>query len=147
MLHETGIVQSVDNDLVWVKTRRKSACGHCGHRDHCQMIQGTDQLLIKAQNEAKAVEGDEVELYLSTKKKLWCVFLVYMVPVLGLIAGAFIGKGLSGLFGFSSEVLTILFSIAGLLSTLYPLRRYSNRLDSQNSIVPLVKRILKHVDS
>ena len=57
---ETGIVENIDNNWAWVKTRRRAACAHCGHRDHCQIMEGGDRVLVKARNAADAKKGDEI---------------------------------------------------------------------------------------
>ena len=75
MSAERGIVENVEQGWAWVKTKRSSACGSCSSRHHCSIVEGGDQMVVKAQNTAQAKKGDEVELYLSTKTKLKCRLL------------------------------------------------------------------------
>ncbi|NIV99902.1 Fis family transcriptional regulator, partial [Candidatus Saccharibacteria bacterium] len=56
-----GTVEKVEAEWAWVKTKRSSACSSCASRHHC-LTQGGDQMLVKAQNTARAKKGDEVEL-------------------------------------------------------------------------------------
>ncbi|MEJ2656169.1 MAG: SoxR reducing system RseC family protein [Desulfobacterales bacterium] len=143
MSQETGIVETTEDEWVWVKTRRKSACAHCGHKDHCQMIDGGDQMRVKARNLAAAREGDEVELYLDTKTQLKCVFMVYMVPVIGLLVGAFSGNSLSPLIGLSPNMGIFLFSVVGLIAGFIITRLFANRVETKNAMTPLVKRVVR----
>ena len=143
MSQETGIVESMENDWVWVKTQRKSACSSCSHKDHCHMIEGKDRMLVKARNVADARKGDQVELYLSTKTQLKCVFMVYMVPVIGLIVGAFAGNSLSPRLGLSPNMGMFLFSAVGLAIGFMLTRLFSNRMEKKNALPPLVKRVVK----
>jgi len=143
MSQETGIVESIDEKWVWVKTQRKSACSHCGHKDHCHIVEGSDLMLVKAKNAADAKKGDEVELFISTATKLKCVFMVYMVPVFGLMIGAFSASSLSGLLGLNPKIGTVLFSLAGVVLAYILVRRYSNRMEIKDALTPLVKRVIK----
>ena len=68
------------------------------------MVEGGDQMLVKAQNTAKAKKGDEVELYLSTKTKLKCTAIVYLLPVFGIFLGAFSANLLSDALGFNPSL-------------------------------------------
>ena len=143
MSQETGIVESIDDNWAWVKTQRKSACAHCGHQDHCQLIEGGDRMLVKARNSADARRGDEVELFISTKTKLKCVFMVYMVPVFGLMIGAFSANSLSRLIGLNPKIGMGVFSFAGVVIAYILVRQYSNRMEIKNALTPLVKRVIK----
>ena len=143
MAQESGIIESIEDQFAWVKTQRKSACAHCGHRDHCQMIEGGDRMRVKARNTAGAKQGDEVELYLSTKTQLKCVFLAYMVPVFGLMIGAFSAKSLSAFMGLNPKVGMALFSLAGVVLAYILVRQYSKRMEIKDALTPLVKRVVK----
>lgn len=143
MTQEFGTIETVDREWAWVKTQRKSACAHCGHKDHCQMVEGEDRMLVKAKNAAAGREGDEVELYLSAKTQLKCVFMVYMVPVIGLIVGAFLGNGVSPHIGLGPNVGIFLFAAAGLVGAFMLTRRFANRMETKNALTPLVKRVVK----
>jgi sigma-E factor negative regulatory protein RseC len=143
MSQESGIVETVEDGWVWVKTQRKSACSHCGHKDHCHTIEGGDRMLVKAKNLAGAHKGDEVELYLNTKTQLKCVFMVYMVPVIGLLVGAFSGNSLSTLVGLSRNMGIFLFSVVGLAIAFVLMRLFSNRMETKNALILRVTRVVK----
>ena len=143
MSQESGIVETIEEAWVWVKTRRKSACAHCGHKDHCHTIEGGDRMLVKARNLTDARKGDEVELFLNTKTQLKCVFMVYMVPVIGLLVGAFSGNSLSTLVGLRPNAGIFLFSALGLGAGFLITRLYSNRMETKNAMTLRVTRVVK----
>ena len=143
MSQETGIVETVEEEWVWVKTQRKSACAHCGHKDHCHTIEGGDRMLVKAKNPVAARKGDEVELFLDTKTQLKCVFMVYMVPVIGLLIGAFSGNSLSTFAGLSPNMVILLFSAIGLGAGFMITRFFSNRMETKNALTLRVTRVVK----
>jgi len=146
MSAERGIVEKVEPGWAWVKTKRSSACESCGSRHHC-LTQGSDQMVVKAQNTARAKKGDEVELYLSTKTKLTGTAIVYLMPVLGIFIGAFSSGPLSEALGLNPSLGMLLFTITGLVSAFFLMRYLANRMDSKKALTPLVKRVVMRARS
>jgi sigma-E factor negative regulatory protein RseC len=141
MSAERGIVEKVEPGWAWVKTKRSSACSSCGSRNHC-MTQGGDQMLVKAQNTARAKKGDEVELYLSSKTKLKGTAIVYLIPVLGIFVGAFSANPLSAAIGLNPSLGMAVFTLMGLVLSIFLMRHLANRMDSEQSLIPIVKRVV-----
>jgi sigma-E factor negative regulatory protein RseC len=141
MSAERGIVEKAEAGWAWVKTTRSSACSSCGSRHHC-LTQGGDQMMVKAQNTAQAKKGDEVELYLSTKTKLKGTAIVYLVPVFGIFAGAFSANPLSAAIGMNPSLGMAVFTLTGLVLSVFLMRYLANRMDSKQTLTPLVKRVV-----
>ena len=141
MSAERGTVEKVEAGWAWVKTKRSSACSSCASRSHC-LTQGGDQMLVKAQNTARAKKGDEVELYLSTKTKLKGTAIVYLIPVFGLFVGAFSADPLSAAIGMNPSLGMAIFTLTGLISAVFLMRYLANRMDSNQRLTPLVKRVV-----
>ncbi len=141
MSAERGIVERVEPGWAWVKTKRSSACASCESRHHC-MTQGGDQMLVKAQNAAQAQEGDEVELYLSTRTKLKGTAIVYLIPVLGILAGAFSANPLSAILGLNPSVGMVLFTLTGVVAAVFLMRYLANRMAAGQALTPVVKRVI-----
>ena len=141
MSAERGIVEKVEPGWAWVKTKRSSACASCDSRHHC-LTQGSDQMVVKAQNTADAKKGDEVELYLSTKTKLTGTAIVYLIPVFGIFVGAFSANPLSEALGLNPSLGMALFTITGLVSAVFLMRYLANRMNSKQALTPLVKRVV-----
>lgn len=142
MSMETGIVEKIENDIVWVKARRKSACSGCATRDHCSSL-GSNHMLMQAKNSAGARTGDEVQVHLKTAVKMKCLFYLYIVPVLGLMAGAFSSESLSGLLGLNPKLGMVLFTVGGVALSYYLVRIYSNHLEAKGALLPEVMRIIR----
>jgi sigma-E factor negative regulatory protein RseC len=142
MTNERGIVENVEQGWAWVRTKRSSACSHCNSRHHCRMVDGGDQMVVKAQNTAQAQKGDEVELYLSTKTKLKCTAIVYLMPVFGIFLGAFSANTLSDALGFNQSLGMVVLTITGLVSAVFVMRYLSNRMASGQSYIPSIKRVI-----
>ncbi len=141
MSAERGIVEKVEPGWAWVKTKRSSACASCDSRHHC-LTQGNDQMVVKAQNTARAKKGDEVELYLSSKTKLKGTAIVYLIPVLGIFVGAFSANPLSAAMGLNPSLGMVVFTLIGLVMSVFLMRYLANRMDSNQSLTPLVKRVV-----
>ena len=139
---EKGTVESTQNGFAWVMTRRKEACGDCGHKHHCHLVQGMDRMRVKARNAARARVGDEVELYLRTRTKLKGLFVLYMFPVLGLFLGAFSAEPLSRLVGLSRDVGMVLFMVSGLVLAVLLARFISGRMAAKEELMPLISRVI-----
>ena len=99
-------------------------------------------MVVKAQNTARAQKGDEVELYLSSKTKLKGTAIVYLIPVLGIFVGAFSADPLSAAIGLNPSVGMALFTLAGLISSIFLLRYLASRMDAQQDLIPSVRRVV-----
>lgn len=86
---QTGIVRKADASCAVVEITRSSACGEsCAS---CRLCPG-GSTEVEAYNEINASVGDAVIISLSDRKVLGAAFLVYIVPLLLLIAGYFLGS-------------------------------------------------------
>ncbi|WP_319405536.1 SoxR reducing system RseC family protein [uncultured Desulfosarcina sp.] len=116
MATEEGVVfkmGSPEAGTVWVKTTRSSACASCSSKDVCNVGgEGKEmEMEVEAINTADARVGDRIVLNIKTGSLLKATFLLYVFPILAMIAGAVLGQtvavmrgsdpsGLSALFGF-----------------------------------------------
>lgn len=141
MSAERGIVERVEAEWAWVKTKRSSACADCASRHHC-LTQGGDQMVVKAQNTARAQKGDEVELYLSTATKLKGTAVVYLLPVFGLLVGALCADSLSEKLGMNPSLGMVFFTISGLVSAVFLMRYLASKMAAGQTLTPKVKRVV-----
>ena len=144
MHEETGIVQKIDNDWAWVLTRRKDACGKCQHKGHCHIVDGMDKMIVKAKKTGNVVPGDEVALYMSTKTKFKGMFILYIVPVLGVLLGAFSARTMSNLLHLNHNIGMVLFTLLGLTVAFVSVRIYSSRLEKKGALTPRISRVMRH---
>ena len=145
---EMGIVERTEEGWAWVLTQRGGGCEHCGHKGHCGVAEGgTDRMIVKAENTAHARIGDEVEVYLSNKTKLKNAFIVYMFPVLGLLAGAISGSRISGIIGLKGDLGTVIFSVFGLILAFLLARVFEARMKANRDLIPVVSRIRRQADT
>ena len=91
MLKETGFVEKASPETAVVLVERSSACEQCRSRGACEMLSGRT-MRVEVANELGAEEGDRVEISLPAASFLKLSFLVYLVPVAALVAGAYLGN-------------------------------------------------------
>ena len=143
---EKGTVQKIEEDWAWVETRRTGSCENCGQKKHCLISgDGNDRMLVKAENVAQARTGDEVEIYLNTKTKLKGLFMIYIFPVLGLLIGAIIGNGITGLVGLQGDLGTVLAAFCGMALAFLLARFLGFRMKENNELTPIVSRIIRRM--
>lgn len=114
MATEEGVVFKLGASgagTAWVRTTRSSACEGCSSRDACHGEGGGKEMEVEAINTADARVGDRIVLNIENGSLLKATFLLYVFPILAMIAGAVLGQavavmrgtdpsGLSALFGF-----------------------------------------------
>ena len=147
MSAENGTVERVENGWAWVRADRTAGCGHCGHKGACNMIEGTDHMLVKASNNAAAGVGDNVELFLSTKTRMKSMLILYILPVVGLLVGALSGGSLSRTFGLNENFGILIFTFAGLVLAFVLVRVLGTRMDTKQELTPIVSRVIRRARS
>jgi len=133
-MEEKGRVVKVDNGVAQVEMERTSACARCGV---CLQSSG-DRLILYVKDSVGARPGDEVLVSLETKEVLKAAFLIYLFPLVGLIAGYFLGRTI-----FRTERTGIIFAGLGFLSALFFLYQYDKRLKAGKTGEAKIIRIEK----
>ncbi len=122
MMEEHGIVIAVEGTHAWVETSLKSSCSHCTTTS-C----GTGALAthfskrstsIRVENSQNANPGDAVIIGLDESSVLQASALVYMLPLITLFLGAYLGF-LGGDSAASAELLSITGGVIGLIAGLF----------------------------
>ena len=94
MLEEHGsIVELKGKHIAVVLCKKSSFCKHCAAMETCQMGADNKSMLVEAHNVIGAGVGDKVKLVTSSKSFLQSSFLLYIVPLIALLAGAILGFG------------------------------------------------------
>ena len=93
-MKEVGTVQKIDGEYAFIRVEKKSACG-----ENCATCKGgcvPTERIIKVKNTKKCQSGDKVALDMNTKKVMSAAFMVYIIPLVMLILGYFLGESLFG---------------------------------------------------
>ncbi|MFZ1984464.1 MAG: SoxR reducing system RseC family protein [Desulfatitalea sp.] len=128
----------------WVKTVRSSACEACSSRDHCNP--GTDGKVqeVEAINSADARVGDRIQLSIRTGVLLKACFLLYLFPVLCMLAGGIAGDWVAPHFQANPSVLATVAALACFALALIIVRIGGQRMGRQEQYRPKIIRIIGH---
>ena len=89
-MEEIGIVREIKNNQAKVEVIRRHSCHKCGA---CE-IGGSRVFELWLDNAVNAKPGDRVIIYFAGKKLLKVAFIVYIFPLIALMAGYIAGAAL-----------------------------------------------------
>lgn len=139
---EKGVVEKIENGFAWVRARRKSACGSCTNKTLCSPIDGGKQMLVKVNNVLNAQKGDSVEFHLNSTLLLKCTFVIYIVPVLGIISGAIIATPLANFMGINHSFMLVVLILSGFLGAVLLSRLFIHKKTDNDQLLPTIRRVL-----
>ncbi len=118
-------------------------CEACASQGACKVLGGGKEMEVEAFNAAQAKPGDQVLLTLEDQSLIKLSFLVYMFPILALIAGAALGQKAGPLFSINKELASfglgaVAFGLAFLI-----VRKKDKTLEQTGATIPKVARIIK----
>lgn len=131
MIEEYGTVVELKGErLAVVKCKRNSACDHCPSSGACKMGDDSDTMLVDTFNAIGAKNGDQVKIATSTKHFLQSSFMLYIVPIIGLLVGAFIGQEIGEKIdlGIDTSLLSALTAVVFLIATFLVIRIGTRKL-------------------
>lgn len=132
MIREIGEITAVSGQQVTITTALQQGCGGCKQQSHC----GAGILSKALPNRRGSVDvwlenppqvGTHVELWLPEKAMLKFSVLLYLLPILMLLAGAVMGEQLFP----QQELYGIAFAGIGFAASFIGLKRWLRRRDLQ----------------
>ena len=131
-----GVIVGVYGKKVRVKSHRNECCDHCEARDGCRVMGGGKDMFFEVENTMNAQLGDQVKVRVSDKAFLKAIFLVYVIPMIAFIAGAFLGNNMGESFGMNPSAASALagFGVMGVVFA--GVRVIGNRLGQNASYKP-----------
>ncbi len=141
MVTEQGVIEDVSGRKTLVRIKKSSACATCESRGDCGVASGKS-MVVEVVNDFGGGKGDHVELSVPSGAFLKLSLLVYILPVVALIAGAFGG-------GAFARVLHVPLSLASVIGgflvmgiTFYALKRFDRSSRASRKFQPRMTRIL-----
>jgi sigma-E factor negative regulatory protein RseC len=145
MATKKGIVEKTENGFAWVKAARKSACGTCASKSSCGFIDGGSQMLVKTTNTIGATKGDSVEFHMASELSLKCMFIIYIIPVLGLLIGALSAAPLADFLGLNATIGMVVFTLLFFVLAVGLSKNMISRIVSTDEFLPNIKRVFPPV--
>jgi len=87
-MDHTGVVVAAEGNTIRIRFPRSKACAHCG----ACMNFGSEYAETVIENSLHAMVGDHVQVELAAKSFLKASLLVYVLPLLALLAGLVIAS-------------------------------------------------------
>jgi len=117
MADRIGIVIKKESDqYAQVVTDRKGACGGCQSTPHgCRSCLSSAKMESHVANPVGAEPGDLVKIHLSTEDLYLGAAILYLIPIIGLLLGAFAGVWMSAVSGLAVTAGTIGGAAVGLV--------------------------------
>lgn len=150
MIEEQGRVVDVRDGYVLVETQRRSSCDKCSVNAGCgtsvlSKVLGQKRTRVRALDPLGAKAGDDVVIGIEDAMLLRSSLAAYLVPLVGLLAGALGGGALASVFAISPEAGSILCALAGLAAGIVWLSYHSRRTARDRRYQPVVLRRAAHV--
>jgi sigma-E factor negative regulatory protein RseC len=127
VIEESAQVVALDGEFAWVETQRRSSCGTCSSEKGCSTsamskLLNQKPLRVRVQNPLKAAVGDGVVIGLQDSALVRSSLVVYLLPLLAMIAGALVVRAAGGGDGIAS-----LAGLAGLAAGFLGVRTFGRR--------------------
>ncbi len=132
MIEQKATVVAIEPDVIWVEAQRQSTCGSCQVRQGC----GTGLLAkhvgkrfnrIAVPNNKTVMIGQQVTVAIPEDALLQGAFLMYLLPLLAMFAGASLARWLAW-----PEPLQIAAGLAALLAGFFWV---SSRLKRKHAVI------------
>ncbi len=143
MATEQGIVIKTIKNKAWIKTTRSGACKNCASRSSCNSANQGTEMEVEAYNEAGAKPGERVVFKIKSTPLLKASFLLYVFPILCMIAGAFIGQTIAPAFNSNPSAFAGIFGFLFFFLSFFIIRSKGAALAQQKEYKPKIIRIIK----
>ena len=143
MATEKGVVIKIDATTAWITTTKTSACEGCAARSSCTVLGGGKEMEVEAINDIGARVGQNVVLHFQTSPLLKATFLLYVLPILFLILGAFIGDQAAPHFDMDPSTCSVIVGFIFFGVSIKFVKSKGNKLAKKDAYRPKVIRILK----
>ena len=147
MAIEQGIVVERGKEgsgSAWVETVVSPTCESCSSRGSCHGGSGNNRRKVEAINEVDAKVGDRIQLSLSSASMLKATFLLYLFPILCMLAGALAADVIAKRFQLHASFFTAGTAFIFLGLAMVIVRIKGNRLATKADYRPKIIRIIGH---
>jgi sigma-E factor negative regulatory protein RseC len=139
---EQGIVTKTGSSAAWVKAIKTGACKGCSARGSCHSLGNNAEMEVEAINEAGAQVGDRIVLLFETGSLLKATFLLYVFPILLLIAGAVLGQEIAPYIDFNPSGLSALTGFSFFIAAVLIVKVRANKMALKKEYCPKIVKIL-----
>jgi len=147
MVTEEGIITGTTQAMAWVKTVRSKSCESCESKDSCAEGGKSREILVQVENILSAKPGDRVVIGFGTAPMLQLSFVLYILPVIFLIAGAVIGQTWAPDMNMDESLASILAGLAGFAVSFVVVRLFNNHFANKKKFKPFLVRFARKTEA
>jgi sigma-E factor negative regulatory protein RseC len=134
---EQGTVLEAQGNRILVQTQANACCENCSAGEHCAIGGDAQKREVWVENRVGALPGDEVEFYVPPGTSVLASSLLYLFPVIMLIAGIIIGAHYSGWFHLGRDASSAVGGVSFLLISFFIIKIISAYIKKRNLFVPV----------
>lgn len=137
---EEGEVIAVEGNQAKVRVRRSPTCDSCSSNATCGLL-GEGEVVLTALNTVGASKGQRVRVSLKVEGEVKASFILYLVPLAGLVAGALIGYH-SPVLG-DKDISGAVFSLLFVVLTFIGIKYYAHlKYSGDQSYNPTITKVM-----
>jgi sigma-E factor negative regulatory protein RseC len=146
MAQHIGIVIKTEpGNYAQVVADRKSSCGGCqSNPDGCLSCLTSAKIESRVANPVNAEAGDLVKIRLSSTNLLTGAAILYLLPIIGMLLGAFAGVLVSTAFGLTQIIGSIGGAITGLIVGYAAVITLDRNPSIRRRMMPTITTIVAH---
>ncbi|NLV24279.1 MAG: SoxR reducing system RseC family protein [Deltaproteobacteria bacterium] len=146
MIEEIGTIVELRPDRVaMVQCRKSHACKGCASANLCSLGRDDGGRVVEAHNPLQAQIGERVRIATTAKAFYQSSFLVYIVPLIGLVIGGLIGQSIGRQIGVDPNITSFLGGFFFLVFALLGVGSLNRRLPKER-YMPTVVEVLSPAD-
>lgn len=149
MMQETGVVTTLqEKGFALVRATTGDFCESCKCQGACHTLGGGTERKITAINRAGAMEGDQVLISIGSGSFLKASLVVYLLPILALLAGSFIGHKYSAQIWFAGnpETVSVLTGLFCFGASFMVIRLFNSRFTQNQKYYPVIEKVIHRPD-
>jgi len=143
-MEQYGLITETKDETATVALQRHQACEKCGR---CGILSGAGKsdAEIEVQNPIRAEKGQRVLLETEDRRMLFVSFMLYMVPLGGLIAGIFSWLALSDYLGLAGnqELNAVGAGFAVMAVIFFFIRSWDKRVKDNPKYKPVITEVIE----
>lgn len=102
-MERIGTVKEEKGETAVVQLRRHLSCENCGRCGGLLGAEDRREHYVEALNPIRARKGQRVLIEMDDRQALFAAFILYLVPLSGLVAGIVLGLKLTAVFGWAGS--------------------------------------------
>ncbi|MCK5243755.1 MAG: SoxR reducing system RseC family protein [Desulfobacterales bacterium] len=143
-VEEGVVIERLPDRRARIKLRKSSSCDDCSEKGFCNPFD-SNTMTVLAEDPIGVRPGQRVRIAFRTERERKAIAVLYIIPVIAIITGAFVGNALDPFD--NPDASAALFSVLFVIVTFSGIRYYSHkRYEKDSSFRPTIIEIVRERD-